>query len=65
MARLSKKGIPYISALTDPTMGGVSASFAMLGDINIGEPNALIGFSVPRVSELTVRESLPDGFQRR
>src|SRR3569833_1220341 len=64
LARLSKKGIPYISVLTDPTMGGVSASFAMLGDINIGEPNALIGFAGPRVIEQTVRETLPEGFQR-
>src|SRR3569623_1027575 len=64
LARLSKKGIPYISVLTGPTMGGVSASFAMLGDINIGEPNALIGFAGPRVIEQTVRETLPEGFQR-
>ena len=64
LARLSKKGIPYISVLTDPTMGGVSASLAMLGDVNIGEPNALIGFAGPRVIEQTVRETLPEGFQR-
>jgi len=64
LARLSKKGIPFISVLTDPTMGGVSASLAMLGDINIAEPNALIGFAGPRVIEQTVRETLPDGFQR-
>ena len=61
---LSQKGLPYISVLTDPTMGGVSASLAMLGDINIGEPNALIGFAGPRVIEQTVGEKLPDGFQR-
>jgi acetyl-CoA carboxylase carboxyl transferase subunit beta len=64
LARLSKKGVPFISVMTDPTMGGVSASFAMLGDINIGEPNALIGFAGPRVIEQTVRETLPEGFQR-
>ena len=61
---LSQKGLPYISVLTDPTMGGVSASLAMLGDINIGEPNALIGFAGPRVIEQTVGQKLPDGFQR-
>lgn len=64
LARLSALGIPYISVLTDPTMGGVSASLAMLGDINIAEPNALIGFAGPRVIEQTVRETLPEGFQR-
>lgn len=64
LARLSQKGLPFISVLTDPTMGGVSASLAMLGDINIGEPNALIGFAGPRVIEQTVRETLPEGFQR-
>ncbi len=64
LARLAKKGIPYISVLTDPTMGGVSASFAMLGDIHIAEPKALIGFAGPRVIEQTVREQLPEGFQR-
>ncbi|MBI1425330.1 MAG: acetyl-CoA carboxylase carboxyltransferase subunit beta [Gammaproteobacteria bacterium] len=64
LTRLSQRGIPYISVMTDPTMGGVSASFAMLGDIHIGEPNALIGFAGPRVIEQTVRETLPDGFQR-
>ncbi len=64
LARLSSKGIPFISILTDPTMGGVSASLAMLGDINIAEPNALIGFAGPRVIEQTVREQLPEGFQR-
>ena len=64
LAQLSKKGIPFISVLTDPTMGGVSASLAMLGDINVAEPNALIGFAGPRVIEQTVRETLPEGFQR-
>lgn len=64
LAHLSNKGLPYISVLTDPTMGGVSASLAMLGDVNIGEPNALIGFAGPRVIEQTVRETLPEGFQR-
>lgn len=64
LAILSEHGIPYISVLTDPTMGGVSASLAMLGDINIAEPNALIGFAGPRVIEQTVREKLPEGFQR-
>lgn len=62
--RLSCASIPYISVLTDPTMGGVSASLAMLGDINIAEPGALIGFAGPRVIEQTVREKLPEGFQR-
>ncbi len=64
LAKLSREGVPYISVLTDPTMGGVSASFAMLGDINIGEPKALIGFAGPRVIQQTVRETLPEGFQR-
>lgn len=64
LAQLAEKSIPYISVLTDPTMGGVSASLAMLGDIIIAEPNALIGFAGPRVIEQTVREKLPDGFQR-
>lgn len=64
LAKLSEKGLPYISVLTDPTMGGVSASLAMLGDVNIGEPKALIGFAGPRVIEQTVREKLPEGFQR-
>jgi len=64
LAKLNKQGIPFISVLTDPTMGGVSASLAMLGDINIAEPNALIGFAGPRVIEQTVRETLPEGFQR-
>ncbi|MAQ73441.1 MAG: acetyl-CoA carboxylase carboxyl transferase subunit beta [Gammaproteobacteria bacterium] len=61
---LGQKGLPYISVLTDPTMGGVSASLAMLGDVNIAEPNALIGFAGPRVIEQTVGEKLPEGFQR-
>ena len=61
---LSSEGLPYISVLTDPTMGGVSASLAMLGDINIAEPNALIGFAGPRVIEQTVGEKLPKGFQK-
>ncbi len=64
LTKLSQAGLPYISVLTDPTMGGVSASFAMLGDIIIAEPNALIGFAGPRVIEQTVRETLPEGFQR-
>ena len=64
LAKLSDESIPYISILTDPTMGGVSASLAVLGDINIAEPNALIGFAGPRVIEQTVREKLPAGFQR-
>ena len=64
LARLSDAGIPFLPVMTDPTMGGVSASLAMLGDINIAEPNALIGFAGPRVIEQTVREKLPEGFQR-
>lgn len=64
LTQLSNAGLPYISVLTDPTMGGVSASFAMLGDIIVAEPQALIGFAGPRVIEQTVRETLPDGFQR-
>jgi acetyl-CoA carboxylase carboxyl transferase subunit beta len=64
LARLRGAGVPYISVLTDPTTGGVSASLGMLGDINIGEPKALIGFAGPRVIEQTVRETLPEGFQR-
>ncbi len=64
LAKMSKQGLPFISVLTDPTMGGVSASLAMLGDINIAEPKALIGFAGPRVIEQTVRETLPEGFQR-
>ncbi|WP_435685380.1 acetyl-CoA carboxylase, carboxyltransferase subunit beta [Sedimenticola selenatireducens] len=62
--KMREQGIPYISVLTDPTTGGVSASFAMLGDLNVAEPNALIGFAGPRVIEQTVRETLPEGFQR-
>jgi len=64
LAKLQERGLPYISVLTDPTMGGVSASLAMLGDINVAEPKALIGFAGPRVIEQTVREKLPAGFQR-
>lgn len=64
LGRLDEAGLPFISVLTDPTMGGVSASLAMLGDINIAEPGALIGFAGPRVIEQTVREKLPEGFQR-
>jgi len=64
LAKLSQKSIPYISVLTNPTMGGVSASLAMLGDVIIAEPNALIGFSGPRVIEQTIRQTLPEGFQR-
>ena len=64
LTRLADEGIPYISVLTDPTMGGVSASFAMLGDVQIAEPKAHIGFAGPRVIEQTVRETLPEGFQR-
>jgi acetyl-CoA carboxylase carboxyl transferase subunit beta len=64
LARLAKNRVPFISVMTDPTMGGVSASFAMLGDIHIAEPKALIGFAGPRVIEQTVREKLPEGFQR-
>jgi acetyl-CoA carboxylase carboxyl transferase subunit beta len=64
LAKMSEKGLPFISVLTDPTMGGVSASLAMLGDVNVAEPKALIGFAGPRVIEQTVRETLPEGFQR-
>lgn len=64
LTRLSARRQPFISVLTDPTMGGVSASFAMLGDVIVGEPNALIGFAGPRVIEQTVRQTLPEGFQR-
>ena len=64
LAALGNKRVPYISVLTDPTTGGVSASLAMLGDVNIAEPDALIGFAGPRVIEQTVRERLPEGFQR-
>lgn len=64
LTRLAQQRLPFVSILTDPTMGGVSASFAMLGDIILAEPNALIGFAGPRVIEQTVRETLPEGFQR-
>jgi acetyl-CoA carboxylase carboxyl transferase subunit beta len=64
LARLDKARLPYISVLTDPTTGGVTASFAMLGDLNIAEPKALIGFAGPRVIEQTIRQKLPEGFQR-
>ncbi len=64
LAQLSRHRLPFVSVLTDPTMGGVSASFAMLGDLIVAEPNALIGFAGPRVIEQTVRETLPEGFQR-
>jgi acetyl-CoA carboxylase carboxyl transferase subunit beta len=64
LRRLSEARLPYISVMTDPTTGGVSASLAMLGDVNIGEPKALIGFAGPRVIQQTVRETLPEGFQR-
>ncbi len=64
LMRLDEAGIPYISMLTDPTTGGVTASFAMLGDLNIAEPGALIGFAGPRVIEQTIRQKLPEGFQR-
>jgi acetyl-CoA carboxylase carboxyl transferase subunit beta len=64
LAALDDAGLPYISVLTDPTTGGVTASFAMLGDLNIAEPGALIGFAGPRVIEQTIRQKLPEGFQR-
>jgi acetyl-CoA carboxylase carboxyl transferase subunit beta len=64
LAKLKKAGIPFISVLTDPTTGGVTASFAMLGDLNVAEPKALIGFAGPRVIEQTIRQKLPEGFQR-
>ena len=64
LARLASVGVPYISLMTDPTTGGVTASFAMLGDLNIAEPGALIGFAGPRVIEQTIRQKLPEGFQR-
>jgi len=64
LSRLSTAGIPYVSVMTDPTTGGVTASFAMLGDLNVAEPNALIGFAGPRVIEQTIRQTLPEGFQR-
>jgi len=64
LTKLSEAGLPFISILTDPTMGGVSASFAFVGDLVIAEPKALIGFAGPRVIEQTVRQVLPEGFQR-
>jgi len=64
LAKLDRAGIPFISILTDPTTGGTTASFAMLGDVNVAEPNALIGFAGPRVIEQTIKEKLPKGFQR-
>jgi acetyl-CoA carboxylase carboxyl transferase subunit beta len=64
LARLSEAAIPYLSVMADPTTGGVTASYAMLGDLNIAEPNALIGFAGPRVIEQTIRQTLPEGFQR-
>src|SRR5258705_559778 len=64
LARLDEEKLPYISVLPDPSTGGVTASFAMLGDLNIGEPGALIGFAGPRVIEQTIRQKLPEGFQR-
>jgi acetyl-CoA carboxylase carboxyl transferase subunit beta len=64
LMRLDEARLPYISVLTDPTTGGVTASFAMLGDLNIAEPGALIGFAGPRVIEQTIRQKLPEGFQR-
>jgi acetyl-CoA carboxylase carboxyl transferase subunit beta len=64
LAKLDAARVPYISVLTDPTTGGTTASFAMLGDLNIGEPGALIGFAGPRVIEQTIRQKLPEGFQR-
>src|SRR5437660_8674922 len=64
LARLAQAHLPFISVMTDPTTGGVSASLAMLGDLNVAEPRALIGFAGPRVIQQTVRETLPEGFQR-
>jgi acetyl-CoA carboxylase carboxyl transferase subunit beta len=64
LTRLARERLPFVSVLTDPTMGGVSASFAMIGDVVIAEPGALVGFAGPRVIEQTVRETLPEGFQR-
>jgi acetyl-CoA carboxylase carboxyl transferase subunit beta len=64
LAKLAAAGLPFISVLTDPTTGGVTASYAMLGDLNIAEPKALIGFAGPRVIEQTIRQTLPEGFQR-
>jgi acetyl-CoA carboxylase carboxyl transferase subunit beta len=64
LARMDEAKVPYISLMTDPTTGGTTASFAMLGDLNIAEPGALIGFAGPRVIEQTIRQKLPEGFQR-
>jgi len=64
LMKLDEARLPYISVMTDPTTGGVTASFAMLGDMNVGEPGALIGFAGPRVIEQTIRQKLPEGFQR-
>jgi len=64
LTRVADAGVPYLSILTDPTTGGVTASFAMLGDVILAEPRALIGFAGPRVIEQTIRQTLPDGFQR-
>jgi acetyl-CoA carboxylase carboxyl transferase subunit beta len=64
LARLHEAGLPFISILTDPTTGGVTASYAMLGDVNLAEPGALIGFAGPRVIEETIKQELPQGFQR-
>jgi acetyl-CoA carboxylase carboxyl transferase subunit beta len=64
LARLSTAAVPFVSILTDPTTGGVTASYAMLGDLNVAEPGALIGFAGPRVIEQTIRQKLPEGFQR-
>jgi acetyl-CoA carboxylase carboxyl transferase subunit beta len=64
LMKLDEARVPYISVMTDPTTGGVTASFAMLGDMNVGEPGALIGFAGPRVIEQTIRQKLPEGFQR-
>jgi acetyl-CoA carboxylase carboxyl transferase subunit beta len=64
LGRLREQGLPYLSVMTDPTTGGVAASLSMVGDINIAEPQALIGFAGPRVIEQTIRETLPSGFQR-
>ena len=64
LAKLDEAKIPYVSVMTDPTTGGVTASYAMLGDLNIAEPGALIGFAGPRVIEQTIRQKLPAGFQR-
>ena len=64
LARIHEAGLPFISILTDPTTGGVTASYAMLGDVNLAEPDALIGFAGPRVLQETIKQDLPDGFQR-